>query len=122
MKDYFFVFAGGGVGSILRFMMSKLVNPYAISFPVATLISNLFSCFLLGFFVVMAKNKFMEYPVPPLLIVGFCGGLSTFSSFSFETYQLIQQSNYFYAGINILLSILICILAIYVGIKTGRMF
>jgi len=88
----------------------------------ATLLANVISCFILGLFLVLTRDKNSYISLSPLVITGFCGGLSTFSTFSYETYQLYQQEYYTYSIINVFLSILICILSIYLGIKTGRMF
>lgn len=112
---YFYVFLGGGLGSLLRFFIGKLSTQFGVSsFPIGTLVINLFACALLAVLVVMFSSKHSEfYWIQPLLIIGFCGGFSTFSTFSNETFQLMNSGNYFFALLNILIS---------VGVGVGLIF
>lgn len=109
------VFIGGGVGSLARFGISVLVmNNFRSSFPVATLLSNIFSCFVLGLVVYMFGEKLnTEMSFRLLIITGFCGGFSTFSAFSYETAELIKNGNMTYAILNVGVSISLCIGIMY---------
>ncbi len=104
---YLFVFLGGGLGCLTRFGLGQLVNHWVKSpFPFGTFLSNMFACALLGLFVICTRQYTeQESWIQPLLIVGFCGGFSTFSAFSNESVQLIDQGNYFVAALNILISV-----------------
>ncbi len=105
------VFLGGGIGSLLRFGTGKLSHAFfPVSFPVGTLISNILSCLLIGLAVgyfkqELDRNALLYY----FLIVGVCGGFSTFSTFSYESLNLFQQGMMLYGILNILTSVGFCI-------------
>lgn len=105
------VFIGGGLGSVLRYGIASLVNTkIKTEFPFATLISNFSSCLLLALLVIYFNQKSMEQTEMKLfLLVGLCGGFSTFSTFSFETLTLVKNGNYFYAIANVLISMVACV-------------
>lgn len=105
------VFIGGGLGSVLRYGIASLVSTkIKTEFPFATLISNFSSCLLLALLVIYFNQKSMEQTEMKLfLLVGLCGGFSTFSTFSFETLTLVKNGNYFYAIANVLISLVACI-------------
>lgn len=104
---YLYVFIGGGLGCLARFGLGQFVN-YLIKspFPLGTFLSNMFACALLALFVVGTREYAQEHPwIQPLLIIGFCGGFSTFSTFSNETVQLLDQGNFLIAVLNVVVSI-----------------
>ncbi|MCP3928232.1 MAG: fluoride efflux transporter CrcB [Bacteroidetes bacterium] len=117
MLNYLLVFLGGGMGSICRYGISHLLTPYRLTFPYATLIANIISCFILGMLVGMSMKGSINDHYKVLLMAGFCGGFSTFSTFSSETFLLFYNSNISYAFLNIIFSLLICIVCIYLGIR-----
>ena len=112
---YLYVFLGGGLGSLARYLVSKASGQYfTTNFPLGTFISNMLACVLLALFVVLFTSKASEYPwIQPLLIVGFCGGFSTFSTFGNETFQLMDSGNHLLAILNIVISIVVGIGLIY---------
>ena len=115
MKQLLFVFLGGGVGSVLRFLVSKFANKWLIlgSFPVGTLLVNLLGCFAIGYFTAyFLKN---EADIKFLLIAGFCGGFTTFSTFSLENMALWNQGSYGILFSYIFLSVVLGFLAVLIG-------
>ena len=112
------VFLGGGFGALCRYGISKITASPSNGFPIATFLANLISCLVLGMLIAFFMNKSEQSKYQLLLITGFCGGFSTFSSFSSECYNLLNSGQYFIAIFYILSSVLICLLAIYLGIKT----
>jgi len=111
----FYVFIGGGLGAVLRFFIGKASTLiFNHSLPIGTFIANLFSCIIVGVCIYeIGEGKWLGVNLKPLLIVGFCGGLSTFSTFSFETLELIKSGNIVWAVFNVVFSVLICLLVLY---------
>ena len=108
----FYVFLGGGIGSLLRFGISMLVLKLPKSvFPFATLVSNLLACLLVGLFLVMMmKGKSANAEsFQAFWIIGICGGFSTFSTFAKDNLELMERGQWIIAILNILISVSFCI-------------
>lgn len=119
---YLLVFVGGGIGSILRFGLSELLKPLETSFPLATLLANALSCILLGVIVGLFSNEGITPSQKLLFATGICGGFSTFSTFTNETFQIFQSGNVFLAFGNIFTNLLLCFLCLLLGIKITNFF
>jgi fluoride exporter len=102
---YFWVFVGGGLGSVTRFGISRLLATYSATFPFGTLLSNVIASLLLAFFLYQLPNKSSADWLPYFLVMGFCGGFSTFSTFSNELVLLFQNGNWLQALLYLIVSV-----------------
>jgi CrcB protein len=119
MLTYILVFAGGGLGSICRFGIGHLLAPLRWQFPWATFIANVLSCIILGvLFSLNVKGK-LGGAWSVSLMAGFCGGFSTFSTFTSETFMLLHDGEWFKALLNVFLSMTVCLLSFYLGVKSA---
>ena len=115
MVEFFYVFLGGGIGSLFRYLISLLF--FNFSFPIATLLANILSCLILGLVVFFMEKYSLCNNMRLFLLVGICGGLSTFSTFSYETINLFREGYVNYAILNIVFSMLFCFTVLYFLIK-----
>jgi fluoride exporter len=117
MRHILIVGFGGFIGSIARFLVSKL-NLYwhFLSIPVGTLTVNIVGSFIIGLLTGMAaKSDFFSYNMRLFLMVGICGGFTTFSSFTNENLTLLQNGQLLSALVYTGLSIFLGFLAVYLG-------
>jgi len=122
VKTLLYIALGGALGSVLRYLTSVLVSKYwSHQFPLATFIANFLGCFLLGLFVgYLTKNQLNESQLKWFLVTGFCGGYTTFSTFSMENITLFQNNNTLLAMGYIALSILIGLFAVGLGLFIAK--
>ena len=120
MRNLVYIFLGGGCGSVLRFVVSnytqKLWN--INSFPMGTFVVNIIGCFLIGVFssYFIKIDSYLKF----LLITGFCGGFTTFSTFSAENISLWENGNYAMLICYILLSVIVGFGAVYLGLNISK--
>jgi CrcB protein len=122
IKHLLFIFAGGGIGSLLRYFFSSSFNPLFSKFPLGTFLSNVISSFVVGlvvgYFTIKEINEdFYKY----FILAGICGGFSTFSGFSNETFALFKAGSYEFALLNIAINVIICIAALWSGMKISSL-
>lgn len=114
------VFLGGGIGSLLRYTLTLLVSNTAPNFPYATLLANALSCILLGLYMGYELAQGTHPPTRHFLAIGICGGFSTFSTFTADTYKLYTHQQYPLAILNIVSNMLICLTCLIIGIILAR--
>jgi CrcB protein len=113
---------GGAVGAVLRFLASTGVyRLLGKDFPYGTLAVNVLGSLLMGFFfIVMVERELVSAVWRSALLVGMLGAFTTFSTFSFETMALLEGGEWLKAGLNIFLSVVVCLLATWLGLSLGR--
>lgn len=114
-----FVILGGALGSGLRHLVSGVVAArWGESLPLGTLAVNVIGSVAIGFFVTLTGTE-GRWLVPPaarvFFMTGVCGGFTTFSSFSLQTLNLARDAEWLYAGLNILGSVALCLLGVWLG-------
>jgi CrcB protein len=121
MKYFLWVFLGGGLGSVLRYGVSKFIPFQQNTFPYPTLIANLLGCLLIGFIMGSAiKHETLSSSQTLFFATGFCGGLTTFSTFSLEGLELLKSGNLGVFLFYTLISIILGLLAVGLGIYLSR--
>jgi len=119
MWNGLWVFVGGGLGSLVRWLLSGwIANTVGETFPWGTLVINVTGSFVIGLFATvtgpegrwLAPTTFRQF-----FIWGICGGYTTFSSFSWQTLTLAEDGQWFKAGANVVLSVVLCLLGVWLG-------
>lgn len=120
VKDIAFVFLGGGIGSVLRYLIGRLTAPHAGNslFPWGTFIANTLGCLLIGALAAMLLKGCLSEDSRLLLIVGLCGGMTTFSTFSNEALNLLRNGDYAVFAVYMLATVTVGIISVMIGNKT----
>jgi CrcB protein len=105
--NWIIVFVGGGIGSVLRFGIGKMIPLKGLSFPWATFISNLLACLIFAIALLAIQKSPKNEWIQSLVLVGICGGFSTFSTFSYENFQLFQSGSYGVLSLNVCVSVML---------------
>jgi CrcB protein len=112
---------GAVLGANLRFLISDWMGRYHATFPYGTLLVNATGSLLLGFFLVWTSDRVLASPNLRLLVaVGFCSSYTTFSSYSFETFRLIEQGQWWAASTNFIANNLLCLAGVLLGAAVAR--
>lgn len=119
---YLLVIVGGGAGSLLRYVASvAIMARFGRSFPLGTLVINVTGSFIIGLLMTLFTQRYLAFDnLRLLLVVGFLGGYTTFSSFEWETYSTVRAGAFWMGAANVALSVLFGYLAVWLGALLAR--
>ncbi len=122
MNLWLVIAAGGALGAVTRYAASTAIYAWlGRGFPYGTLFVNVAGSLLMGFlFVWLLERMTLSAEWRAMILVGFLGSFTTFSTFSMETLSLLEQADYFKAAGNVLVSVVLCLLACWIGILVAR--
>ena len=121
MKDLLLVMMGGGLGSVMRYLLGKWLNPLLAHFPLGTWLANIVACVILGILGGVLARKMLDVPEMRLFVLtGFCGGLSTFSSFESELFIMAKSGQFLPLGVYLLSSLVTGFVAVWLGHTWAR--
>jgi fluoride exporter len=120
--NYLWIAVGAIIGASARYFLSGLiVRHFSATFPYGTLLINITGSLVLGFFLIYTTERVLLDPHWRLLVaVGFCGSYTTFSSYAFESFSLMEQGQWLMMGANILASNVLCLVAVLAGAALAR--
>jgi CrcB protein len=111
------IFAGGGIGSVIRFLLSIAFRNSGMRLPLGTLAANVIAVIIMIVFTRIAEHSNMNQAMRAAIFTGFCGGLSTFSTFSVESAMMFRNGQTFWAIANIVISVVLCVGVMYFSFK-----
>jgi CrcB protein len=121
LQTFFWISLGAVVGANLRYVVAQQLARFTTAFPYGTLAVNISGSLVIGFFLIWTTDRVLVDPRWRLLIaIGFCGGYTTFSSYAFETFALLEQGRWLSATLNVLGSNLLCFLGVILGAMLAR--
>jgi fluoride exporter len=119
ISTYLWIAIGGALGSMARFWLAVAVaEKLGPQFPWGTILINIVGSFIIGFFSTFTGpggRILASFNARAFVMVGICGGFTTFSAFSLQTLDLAREGRWFQAGGNIVLSVVLCLLAVWAG-------
>ena len=123
MQNILAVFIGGGTGAVLRYLAGVLaVKVLNVNLPVSTFVVNIAGCFILGFLFALFVSKPEINPAMKLaLTAGFCGGLTTFSTFSLELFEMLKNAQYMQVFVYLVSSLAVGLLAVWIGVNSAKL-
>lgn len=121
--DYLWIALGAVAGASARYFLSSYIaRHFSTTFPHGTLLINISGSLIIGFFLVYASERVLLDPRWRLLVaVGFCGSYTTFSSYAFESFALMEQGQWLLMSLNILSSNALCLAAVLAGAALARL-
>ena len=117
-----FIAAGGAIGAVLRFLVSNGVHSFVSrDFPYGTLVVNVLGSFVMGIgYILLIERLSISAEWRAFIVIGLLGAFTTFSTFSIETLVLVQNNELTKAALNVLASVLLCLMGCWIGIILGR--
>jgi CrcB protein len=113
-----FVMAGGAIGTLARYLISNVAAPISGQLPIGTILINIVGSFVIGFFgaLTLANGRFaVSENMRVFVMIGICGGFTTFSAFSLQTFDLLRNGATMRAGFNVVASVVLCLCAVSIG-------
>lgn len=121
MKQVLFVFIGGGLGSVARYLLGKLLNNPESGIPFGTFAANILGSLIIGLILgFAAKNDTLTQSQTLLLATGFCGGFTTFSTFAYENHVFLKSGDFMTFALYTIASFAVALLAVFGGIYLSR--
>jgi len=115
------VVVGGGLGSLARYIVGNTINSrLSVRFPLGTMVVNITGSFLIGILMILLSQRLVHPNWRLLLVVGFLGGYTTFSTFEYETYLAIQGGAYWVCLVNVLGSVMFGFAGVWLGAALGQ--
>lgn len=121
MTNLLLIFIGGGLGSLLRFGIGLWMLPHSGRFPFGTMTANVLGSLLAGFVLSWAASHHDQGSMRSFALVGFCGGFSTFSTFSLECYTMLQQGHWGTALVYAAGSMIACLAGVMMGMWLSKL-
>ncbi len=126
MLNYLLIALGSAIGGVARYWASGMIaNRFGQTFPWDTLIVNITGSFVIGLFASIAAPEgrwLVGAYARNFFMIGVCGGYTTFSSFSLQTLNLAKDKEWFYAAGNAILSLVLCLVSVWLGNALGEVF
>ena len=121
MKNLILVFVGGGLGSTLRFLLNSIPILNIHKYPLTTSFSNIIGCLILGLLMGhLVKSNQIESTSSILIGTGFCGGLTTFSTFTYENIEMLKNGSFIESISYTTLTIVLCFISMYLGLQVAK--
>ncbi len=121
MKNLILVFLGGGLGSVIRYSLNYIPMLNIHRYPITTSLSNVIGCLILGFVMgQLVKSDEIDSTSSILIGAGFCGGLTTFSTFTFENIEMIKNGSFIESICYTFITIILCFISICLGLQVAK--
>jgi len=123
LQNYFIVFFGAGIGGVVRYWGTNFIYKFlSPTFSYGTLFVNVLGSFIIGIVMYyLDSNDLINQELRIFLTIGFCGGLTTFSTFSYETINFLKENEFLFAGLNIIANVLITLVALFIAYKLSKL-